>query len=307
MATSRFQKLLVPLDGSPLAEQAIPAACGLARRAGGAVHLAVVQPPPLRHLHVSAELAKPVEREAREQLESYLAKQAEAVSMCHGLEATCAVLEGDPAGALAAYARTNAMDLIVMTTHGRGGLGRFWLGSVADSLLRRITSPVLLLRSEKQPQPTDFRHVLVALDGSEAGEAVLAPALALASLYHGARCSLVQVVEPSVAVPWDLTVSPTEVDAALIEQERARATRNLERHAAQAAALGIAATTLVPVVPGIGAQIVGLAEKLDSDVIAVGTRGRHGLERLLLGSVADKVIRGATRPVLVGPIGGHAA
>jgi nucleotide-binding universal stress UspA family protein len=302
MATSRFRKLLVPLDGSPLAEMAIPVAGALARRAGGMVHVASVQLAAPRYPHLPAEIAKTIEREARERVDSYLSAKAEAMSTCHGLEATRAVLEGSPAEALADYARTNAIDLIVMTTHGRSGLGRFWLGSVADRLLRYATTPVLLLRSRELPQHTDLRHVLAALDGSSAGEAVLDAAVALASLYHEARCSLVQVIEPPFAISGDLTVYPDQVPANLIEQQQALARTNLERLAEGPRTLGIPTTAHVLVAAGVGAQIVELAYKLDSDLIAVGTHGRHGPERLLLGGVADKVVRGAATPVLVVPI-----
>jgi nucleotide-binding universal stress UspA family protein len=301
--TTRFQRLLVPLDGSPLAEQAIPMAGALARRAGAAVHLVWVQPGVPRYPYVPMEISRDIEREARQRKESYLQTQAEAIETCYGREAVCAVRDGDPAGILAAYARTNHIDLIIMTTHGRGGLSRLWLGSVADRLLRHTTKPVLLLRSEKQPQTTDLRHVLVALDGSEAGAAVLEPALALASLFHERCCSLVHVIEPPATIPWDLATS--ELDSEAVEEQQTLATRDLERYAAKAAAAGVASTATVQVGPGAGAQILALAEKIDSDVIAIGTHGVHGLERLLLGSVADKVVRGAERPVLVVSIGKH--
>ena len=306
MVTSRFRRLLVPLDGSPLAEEAIPVACALARRAGGMVHLTSVQLPVPKHAHKLAEITKTIEREARERIESYLSAEAEAVSTSHGLEVTRAVLEGSPAEALADYARTNAIDLIVMTTHGRSGLGRFWLGSVADSLLRCAPTPVLLLRSREEPQHTDFRHIMVALDGSSAGEAVLEPAVALASLYHEAGCSLVQIIEPPFATAGDLTVYPDQADAKLIEQQQALARSNLDRLAERPRTLGIATTAHVLAAPAVGAHIVELAAKLDADLIAVGTHGTdgwRGTARLRLGSVADKVVRGAATPaVLVVPI-----
>jgi nucleotide-binding universal stress UspA family protein len=302
MGTSRFSPTLVPVDGSPLAEKAIPVAAALARRAGAALQLAFVQPVAPRYPHVPAEIAKSIEREAEQRVRAYLAITAEAVATCHGLEATGVVLDGPPAEALADYARTKQIGLIVMTTHGRSGLGRFWLGSVADRLLRRTTTPVLLLRSKEQPQRTDFRHILVALDGSSADQKVLEVAAALASLYHEAHCSLVQVVEPPVPIVDDLTVYPNPIGAELIEQQQSEATASLERLAGGLRTLGVGVTTHVVAARGIGAQILALAHKLGSGAIAVGTPGRHGAERLLLGSVVDKVVRGATDPVLVVPV-----
>jgi nucleotide-binding universal stress UspA family protein len=302
MGTSRFGTLLVPLDGSPLAEKAIPVAAALARRAGAALHLASVQPAAPRYLHVPTEIAKVIEREAVQRVRAYLAATADAVSTCHGLEASWAVLQGPPADALADYARTKEVGLIVMTTHGRSGLGRFWLGSVADRLLRCATAPVLLLRSGEQAQGTDFRHMLVALDGSSVDEAVLEPAAALASLYHEPRCSLVHVVEPPVPLAAELTIYPDLIDADVIEQQESEAKAHLESLGEGLRALGIVVTIHVVVAPGVGAQLLELAHKLDAGAVAVGTHGRHGAERLLLGSVADKVVRGATEPVLVVPI-----
>jgi nucleotide-binding universal stress UspA family protein len=302
MTTSRYHRLLVPLDGSPLAEKGIPAAAALARRGGGVLHLASVLLPTPRYPHTTAEIGQALEREARDRVEGYLAAQAEALSTCYGLEAIRAVLKDSPAEALADYARTNAIDLVVMTTHGRSGLGRFWLGSVADRLLRCTATPTLLIRSREEPQHTDFRRVLVALDGSPEDEAVLEAALALASLYHEPCCSLVQVIEPPFAICTDMSVYPEQVDATVIEQQEALARSNLERLAERPRALGIAATAHLPVSPAVGAQILELARKLDSDLIAVGSHGRHGAQRLLLGSVADKVVRGAPTPVLVVPV-----
>jgi nucleotide-binding universal stress UspA family protein len=304
MTTSPFATLMVPLDGSALAEEAIPVAAALAGRAGARVHLASVRPPGPGYPYVPTEIAKAIEHEAAGRVQAYLATRAQVLSTCHGLEATCTVLEGSPAKALADYARANAIGLVVMTTHRRSGLGRFWLGSVADRLLRCTQAPVFLLRSKEQPQHIDFRRVLVALDGSPEGEAVLDKAIALASLYHEAHCSLVEVIAPPVAVSADLSVYPDLVDANLIEHQDLTK-RHLERLAGATRARGVAATTHVVVDPAVGAQILELARKLDTDVIAVGSHGRHGAERLLLGSVADKVIRGATEPVLVVPLQGQ--
>jgi nucleotide-binding universal stress UspA family protein len=302
MTASPFTTLMVPLDGSPLANEAIPVAAALARRAGAKVHLASVRPPAPGYLHTPADIAHAIERESLERVQRYLATAAEALATCHGLDATRAVLEGQTAEALAAYARANVIGLIVMTTHGRGGLGRFWLGSVADRLLRFTPAPVFLLRSKEHPQHTDFRRVLVALDESPGGDAVLEPAVSLVSLYHEPHCSLVHIVEPPVALSPDLTVYPDLVDADLIEQQNAAAQRRLDRLAEPLRARGIAVTTHVVVDSAVGARILELGRKLDTDVIAIGSHGRHGAERLLLGSVADKLIRGAVEPVLVVPL-----
>jgi nucleotide-binding universal stress UspA family protein len=302
MGQSRFNRLLVPLDGSPLAALALPAAGVLARRAGATVHLASVLPGPPRYPHITPDVARTIEHEAQERVSSYLAAEATTLTTCRGLDVRYAVLDGSPPEALADYARRNAIDLIVMTTHGRSGLGRFWLGSVADRLIRGTRTPVLLLRSREQPQHTDFGHLLVALDGSATGQVVLDVALALASLYHEARFSLVEVTEAPIIASGDLAIYPDQIYGQVLDEQQALAKTTLEQLAAQPRALGIETTVYAPIAPSAGAYIVELAYKLDSDLIVLGTHGRHGLPRLLLGSVADKVIRGAATPILIVPV-----
>jgi nucleotide-binding universal stress UspA family protein len=124
------------------------------------------QPPSA--LALSSELpavSVEIEREARPRAMEYLETVAEAARGTHGLAVTPALLAGPAAGALAEHIRARDIDLVVMTTHGRGGLSRWWLGSVTDRLLRRTSAPVLLLHPRESPQPTEFRRILVALDG----------------------------------------------------------------------------------------------------------------------------------------------
>ena len=144
-----MRTILIPLDGSPLGEQALPIGRVLAQRAGAAVHLVHVRNPyqpfyvqegvpvvdeqlrPLRELH---------ERTYLERVRARLQEEA-------GVEVQVALLEGPTAQTLSAYANTTGSDLIIMTTHGYGGFERFWLGSVADALVRMSGVPVLLRRS----------------------------------------------------------------------------------------------------------------------------------------------------------------
>src|SRR5688572_1393117 len=129
-----IKAVMVPLDGSAQAEQAIPIAVHLAKLTGAEVRFASVEPP-LSIAVMSYDAADPdalTVRELRDQLRHYLTSKAEAARTTHGVRTEISVLRGTPAAALAAYAEAHEVDLIVMTTHGRGGLSRFWLGSVAD-------------------------------------------------------------------------------------------------------------------------------------------------------------------------------
>ena len=293
-----LRSVLVPLDGSPLAEQAIPVAVAIAARTGGKLHFVTVEPPLSLMVMTSPEDAGPsaptlqdVQTQYREDLYDYLASKAEAVRTTHGVRATTRLLRGQPATAIAAYADTHEIDLMVMTSHGRGGISRFWLGSVADRLLRRTAVPVLLLRPHEEAPPPQFHCVMIALDGSPQSEAAIGPALALARTTPGSRVLLAQVMQPGLPL----------VGPEYQEMERQDAIGRLEHLAHRLRLHGVPATAQVTTGTGVAAEIHRLARREDVDLIVLGTHGARGVERLLLGSVADKVVRGATQPVLVVP------
>lgn len=302
MTHSTLRTLLVPLDGSVLAEEALAAAARLAKPAGASLHLVMVEPPVsvlAVHQPASGAQAMPVQ-ELEERLRQYLTTTAESLTTTHGLRTTSALLKGWPPEALAAYASQHRIDLIVMTTHGRGGISRFWIGSVADQLLRRVASPVLLFRPGYAPS-TDSRRILLALDGSAASESALGPSRALGLLLTGSRITLMQVVETpasTLAAFFGLPPAAGPENTGIVRQA---ATARLEQLAQQLRADGLAVDVKVVVGADVAGQILELAQTELSDVIVVGTRGAGGVKRLMLGSVADKVIRGATRPVLVVP------
>ena len=303
----REQILLVPLDGSSLAEYALSVAGTIAHRRGMKVHLvSVFQQIPafLTSLAGGEEvLADPgLERERRDEFTRYLKTTAEGLATTHGVDTTFALLEGAPAQALAEHARVRHAGMIVMTTHGHGGLNRLWLGSVADSLLRRVRVPVLLQRPRGGPPHTEFRHTLIALDGSVEGEDVIEPAAELGSLTRNAQFTLVQVVEPPIAVITRLAMSPAKLRPNWREVQENCVRSYLERVASRLRTHGLQVKTEMIFARGAGEQIAECARSIGADLIAVGTHGAGGMERMLLGSVADKVIRAAQQTVLVVPI-----
>ena len=188
-----------------------------------------------------------------------------------------------------------------MTTHGHGGLSRFWLGSVADGLLRRTSVPLLLLRSKEPLSAPEFRHVLIALDGQPEGEKILEPAIALGSSSPDCRYTLVQVVEPPIPVITHLAMQPAKLPPNWQEMRENSARSYLERVAKGMRARGLSVATQVIRGRAVGEEILALADPSGADLVVVGTHGARGLERWLLGSVADKVIRGAAHQVLVVP------
>jgi nucleotide-binding universal stress UspA family protein len=286
-----MKSILLPLDGSPLAEQALPYATSLAQRAGARLML------------VRATQAQSLLDVDTSDAEGGVVSRAE-----HELEATAARLRDighdvdgyvyyeRPVLAILDAAQRHQVDLIVMSTHGRSGLGRMVYGSVADDVLRHATVPVLLVPALiDHAWPTDRPlTVLVPLDGSELAETAIESAGLLAERL-GARLHLLQVVQPPayplygdgyVYVPFD------------DEAERDSARQYLETLAEKLASQGQQATFEVATGQP-GTVIARVAGEQQADVIAMATHGRGGLARLVLGSIATATLQRAHVPLLM--------
>jgi nucleotide-binding universal stress UspA family protein len=304
MSTGTWANVLVPLDGSALAEQALEIAASLAHRTHATLHLATVQVPTPAAVDDSEDgpHGTSTGREVRQDVRQYLAVKAEQLAITHGVRFTCAVLHGSPAEALADYVRAKDISLVVMTAHGRSGVSRCWLGSVADRLVRRVTAPVLLLRPAGRPLPQRFYRLLVAVDGSAGSRDVVAQAVALGSLARDTEYALVEVVEPPAPALHEPSPHPGPDPVRAPVRQREAAAQDLERLAAQLRKRGAAVTAQVVVAERVGERLIELADSLGSDLIVVGTQRPRAVERPLLGSVADKVLRGATQPILLVPL-----
>jgi nucleotide-binding universal stress UspA family protein len=220
------------------------------------------------------------------------------------------LLDGPVADMIGRHAAATGADLLVMTTHGRGPFARFWLGSVADAIVRQASVPILLVQPKDAApdlaQQPVVRRVLIPLDGSELAEQILEPALALGAATE-AEYTLLQVVEQLTPASYDpasgrvsgLSESLLEQLLALDRQHWTEAQNYLERLAERLRARPLTVQTRVVSHVQPAAAILDDAQKNAIDLIALATQGRGGLKRLLLGSVADKVVRGAVTPVLV--------
>jgi nucleotide-binding universal stress UspA family protein len=142
---------------------------------------------------------------------------------------------------------------------------------------------------------------VVALDGLNEGERVLEPAIELGSLCQDSHFTLVHVVEPPAVLITRMAMEPSTMRPHWREVQENCARSYLERVAARMRTQGMRVATQMISARGVGEQILDLARATGADLIVVGTHGARGVERMLLGSVADKVIRGATQPVLVVP------
>lgn len=302
-----YRTIMVPLDGSPLGEYALPLALGLARSSGATVdfvHVCTSLGPNV----FGGELDAPVLGESRheqmhERARAYLNQLAGSLSTRWEVVITATVLDGRAADRLCDHALASGADLVVMTTHGYGSLARAWMGSVADKLVRRLPMPVLLARPHEEAldlleevHERVFEHVLIPLDGSALAEEILDPALALGALMD-ARYTLMQAIEVPM-LGYAPAAQVAGLDERVVEQWRAEVRAYLDRVAERLRARGLEVHTHVALAPPALA-IIDYAREHAADLIALSTHGRGGLARLILGSVADKVVRGADVPVLI--------
>lgn len=296
--------ILVPLDGSRFAETALPVATRLARGSTARLRLALVHEPAMV-LVPAADIpapATPDDAALRAEKERYVSDTARSLGTVGPDAVGCEVVDGLAGPTLADLVARRKPDLVVMATHGRGPLSRFWLGSVADYLVRHASVPILLLRprdGEALPAAeTSFRRVLVPLDLSEESEAILTPLRALAHVVQ-AHLTLVHVVEPLLGVGGAGLPYPVTMPNELIETSRGRAQERLDAIADRLRSEGLGVATRVVVGLGVAGTILEQAEQQGFDWIAIATHGAGGFRRMLVGSVADKVIRASAKPVLV--------
>ncbi len=301
--TASFNRVLVPLDGSSFAEQALPVGAAIARKANAALHLVtVIEPLPVMALPAELPVPiEPIEPATTVELTDYLQLIAGATREAQQREPTTAVLHGGAADALGRYVENQAIDLVAMTTHARKGLSRWWLGSVADSLVRQLRVPVLLLHPRELPQPTEFRRILVALNG-ELDLPVLDVAAALGRLDPPARYLVLHVVEPPIPVLSPLAAYPAHLPPPGDERAEAAAHQAVDQAAARLRAEGHTVDAKVILGRGVPDRVIEPAVAFGADVIVVGTHAPHGLERALLGSVAERIVHGTSLPVLVAPV-----
>lgn len=300
-----LRKILVPLDGSPSAEDAIPMARRLARRRGAEVELILVREAPTEPLTVHTESAE-VQRmdEADQQAaEEYLESVAARIREDSGVTARGVAVEGEVIGSIREWVSSSGVDLVAMCTHGRGGWSRFWLGSVAQELVRRLDVPLLLTRPHGElegqaapPPPEGPLRVLVTLDGSQYAEQALEAAIRAFS-EDDAEYTLLRVVVPPVVSGYRVPKAHPDYE----EQEKltARATEYLDKRVAELRERGLKVDSAVIARQHVAEGISDYARREGKHVIAIATNARQGMPRLILGSVADKVLRSSSVPILV--------
>ncbi|MBI5368363.1 MAG: universal stress protein [Planctomycetes bacterium] len=283
-----FTRILVPLDGSPLSEAILPAVESVAALFGAEILLLRVVPP-APDLGMEARYADSM---VAGECERYLAEAAGRMT-ARGRRVSVLVRTGAPAQGIAEEAPRAGADLIAMSTHGRSGVSRWVFGSVTEKVIRLASVPLLLVRPPLRPcgspDQRPFSRILVPLDGSALAESIFAQVEELVRKC-AAEVHLLRVEEVEEAA--------SHVKGSIAATRVHVAEEYLRHMTERSIAKGF--TTLGAIRCGNSADgILRYSEERVCDLIAMSTHGRSGVSRLLLGSVADKVLRASQIPILL--------
>jgi nucleotide-binding universal stress UspA family protein len=298
-----FNRILVPLDGSELAEQAIPFARAVARDEGTLIYAQIV--PRAEAIHgltggtvaSASEVGAMFEQTATGDLEAAAQRWKE---IAPHYETVIGV--GDPAETILELARQQNCDLIVIASHGRGALGRWTFGSVADRLTRTSDLPVLIIRPQDASVeygviPT-FGRILLPTDGSALSQSAVDEAAALGKQL-GQEVVLVRSIFPEAELAptagFDAVYAP-EIYEELSRSLEADARKSLDATAQMVRDEGAEVGILL--MHGPAAQTIESVARPD-DLIVMTSHGRSGFRRWLIGSVAEKLVRTAPCPVML--------
>jgi nucleotide-binding universal stress UspA family protein len=297
-----YEKILVPLDGSELAEVALPYAEELAGRLGSEMILITVLLPGTGsdegswypHLH-DVYLQRMVDI-VRQDVQKVPRK-----STVKETKVEPVVLVGHPAEEIVDYASKERIDLIVMSTHGRSGIRRWTLGSVADKVARAAKQPVLLIRAKDAHVDTHKKRVLtkalVPLDGSKEGESAI-PYIADLAAKLKTEVILFQVLalgyETITASGYESVIYPEQQ----MESDRALARDYLAKVGVWLEGRGVAVESEVRF-GNAAEEIIKFADEMHVDVVAMSTRGRSGIERWVFGSIAERLLYQGNTPLLL--------
>lgn len=283
-----FDRFLVPVDGSALAERAIPYAIALARATHGEITL----------LHATPEVTSSTGQEAELATAARLDEIVSQIRL-QGLRAGTQTLGGDAARAILKAASATPTSMIVMTTHGRGGLGRWLYGSVAEQVLRDADLPILLISATCDYAWPTGRPIkmLIPLDGSITAEAGMESARRLAESLE-ADAIFLRVVESAQSPELAFDPAHFRLDRPEMDRGLTTAREYLDTLTNQPAPPFTSVDTVVD--EGAPAsRIAALARQEGVDLIVMATHGRTGPARLVMGSIATATLHRAHVPILI--------
>jgi nucleotide-binding universal stress UspA family protein len=287
--------ILIPLDGSPLAEGALAYGAAFGRALGERIVLVTAWEG--SETEIASDfpaMALEIEQKANAHYSEYLDKVR--TRLGPGLKVETRVVAGDAFEQILKAAEDTRARMLVIGTHGRSGVGRWVYGSTAGHLLREATLPLVAVGPHVLERPTadvSLKHILVPLDGSALSEAALPVATTLGAAL-GARLTLARVVG------WAVQTYPYSLPDAYIpqvdEELEAGAKAYLTRMESEVKGVPVDAF----IVRGAVADgLMDVSDKQDVDLIVMTTHGRQGLARAFMGSVAEEVARSSVVPVVI--------
>ncbi len=296
-----YKKILIPLDGSKVAETVLPYAREFADNLQSHVELFSVSEPILAGIHdyVYSKHHISVDEAIKKQTEDYLNRTSTYFTGLPGT-ITTQVATGYPADQIIAEAKKEPSTLIAMSTHGRSGIGRWALGSVADKVLHSLGTPILLVRGqEEKPAQASakFKNIVMPLDGSATAEESSAAVMNLAKAMN-LSVTLIRVT-PSTSSYYQFSEYPTIDIRNLALEVDSDAQKYLDNMAKKLKTWGVSQVNTSLLHGGAADAIIDTAKKLPDSLIVITTHGNSGVKRTLLGSVADRVVSQSEQPVLV--------
>ena len=287
-----FEKILLPLDGSELAEGVLPYGEELARRLGSEMILFhVCHPENKQFCHMNQVYLDGMANIVRRRMMKRRAKGGE-------VKVKSEVLLGEPVETICDYVEKNDIGLMVMGASGASGIKLWRLGSVCDKVFRTVPIPAMVIRAQKaEGRKKLFNRILLPLDGSDASKAALPVAEELATKLKASVTLFRMARMPHIYGEGELV---TNIDYARLEAAGEKQARtyliNVERELRQK---GIAVTHNVVLGTDPANEIIELSKKVNADLVVMSTRGRSPISRWVLGSTAEKVLRQGEIPLIL--------
>jgi nucleotide-binding universal stress UspA family protein len=287
--TTRVEKILLSTDGSEYSEGAIREAIKLAKKCSSKLTvLSVIDTNP-EFDALAPQIMEKKEKGARQNLDAVQARARQ-----EGVDCDTIVHEGEePYKYIVDEAIKSKSTMIVMGRRGRTGLKRLMMGSVTARVIGHAPCNVLVVPKAAQ---LEFKNIVVATDGSKYSAAAASEALGLAK-WNGSTLTVISVVPSELMTPTDIDFTMTQREL-IVEKDMHEAEKNAKAVKEAAQKEGVAVKAFV--LSGRPADaIIETAQEKNADLIVLGSHGRTGVERLLMGSVAERVIVLASCPVLV--------
>ena len=289
------------MDGSKTAEKVLPYARYLAGKFKVAVELLVVVDIAEVASHLASEKARFLDTVIEDAVRHFTTYLSGVATTFTGTDVKCSVEKGKAEDTVIEKAASDKAMLITMATHGRSGLNRFLLGSVAEKVLRGTVNPLLLIRATEEAKSEGeamLRSIIVPLDGSELAEGVLPMVVDMAT-----KLTLEVELFRAYHIPYSAYVGDEGFYAGNYEEllagVRDEAVEYLDRKAADLKKLGVVKVRCVSKEGFAGDEIIALGQKAADTLIAMSSHGRSGVKRWVLGSVAEAVVRHSGDPVLI--------